>query len=229
MIKLLIVSLFLFVNSVSADVNDGNWELRISGKDNLEFGSEFLAGGLTVNWTTSIIFKIVDGHFFSGTGIANLDKSAVPYSRPEGIFTCNKISGTYVSKNGQIFETPHLRYVSFPVTGQVQLKQKESPHMIKLKHGMDYPGNYYGMLFECNTENDLGKIWLERSPRVSKEKASRQSIEINKIDKMYSAKIKQVKSVSPGAEIMIPLIDQWQMSFSDSFDESHVKYQLIKK
>lgn len=215
--------------SAKADAIDGEWELRINGKDNLEFGTQFLAGGLTVKWTVSLLFRVKDGQYILGTGIAKLNSNVEPFSRPEKLFECDNIPGTYVSRNGQIFKTPHLRYLSFPVSGQVQLKKPNSPTMMKLVHGMEYPGNYYGVLFECKTKNDLGENWLVQSPRVSKEKASRQSIDTHEADGFYVAKIKQVKAVAPGPELMIPMIDQWQMTFSDSFGESSYHYQLIRQ
>ena len=222
--------LLLLLSAVaSADSIDGEWELRINGKDNLEFGTQFLAGGLTVNWSTTLSFQVTNGQFMMGSGIAKLDSNVESFSRPENLFECNNIYGTYVSGNGHIFKTPHLRYISFPVSGQTQLKQKNSPIMMKLVHGMEYPGNYYGVLFECKTQDSLGKTWLERSPRVSKEKASRQSIDTKKIDDFYVAKVKQVKAVAPGPELMIPMIDQWQMTLSDSFGQSIFHYRLLKK
>ncbi len=100
--------------------------------------------------------------------------------------------------------------------------------MMKLVHGMEYPGNYYGVLFECKTQHDFGKNWLIQGQRVSKEKASRQSIETHR-DEFYSAKVKQVKAVAPGPELMIPMIHQWEMTISDSFGESSLQYQLLRR
>lgn len=221
--------LFIFSTNIKADSVDGQWEFVINGKDNLEFGTQFLAGGLTVSWTTTLLFTVKNGQFLLGTGKAQLHSNIEAFSRPEHTFTCDKIPGTYVSKNGLIFETPHLRYVSFPVSGQTQLKKKGEPIMMKLVHGMDYPGNYYGVLFECKTDKALGKNWLEQSPRVSKEKASRQSIDTKKENGFYIAKVKQVKSVAPGPELEIPLIDRWEMTLSDSFGESSLNYKLFRR
>lgn len=226
--RLIICFLFL-MGSSHADSIDGDWALSIKGKDNLEFGTQFLAGGLILNWTTTLLFSIKDGQFVLGTGLAELSSNITSFSRPENLIKCKTSSGTYVSQNGQIFKTPHLRYIRFPVSGQAQLKKMNSPIMMKLVHGMEYPGNYYGVLFECKTKDGLGQAWLDQGPKVSKEKASRQSIETQIVNGFYIAKVKQVKAVAPGPELIIPMINHWQMTLSDSFGESTLQYQLTHK
>lgn len=234
MIKSLIKLLCFFIlgasyKAYSGELSlDGDWILEIKGKDQLEFGSQFLASGVIVEWQSDLIFSIKNGVLSSATGISVLKPEIKTYSRPENVFNCQIINGSYVSKSGQYYKTPHLRYERYPVTGNV-IDNSRAISKIRLIHGMDYPGNYYGVLFSCETEEEVGKIWLSQSPRVSKERGSRQSISVETSNNLFQAKVKQVKEIQPGSELVLPLIDGWEMSSSDAFGSTHVSYSLTKK
>lgn len=227
-IRLIIAIITISFTSISfADEDDGDWRLQVNGVDHLEFGTQFLASGVTVNWSVSLLFSIKDGVYINGTGLAELDSNVIPYSRPEGVFNCEKKAGTYVSTNGQLFETPHLRYQRFPLSGQVQFP-KNKLKTVKLFHGMKYPGNYYGLLFECQTTNVLGKNWLIQGPQVSKERSSRQSITTSFENETFLVKVKQVKGVFPGTMLEIPLINDWSMKQVGAFNEREIEFHLEK-
>lgn len=206
---------------------NGDWELKITGQDKLEFGTQFLSSGVIVNWQVNLLFSIENEQFKTGTAFAELDKEIQQFSLPEKTFTCQKEEGSYVSKSGQIFQTPHLRYKRFPITAVVK-PLINGIQNIFIQHGMDYPGNYYGLLFECKTEHDFGKNWLQQGPRNSKERGSRQSIHTSFDGQSYKVKIKQVKEIAPGSKLEIPLINHWSMIQNSTFDDTKLKFELLK-
>ncbi len=159
---------------------DGRWQLEITGHDQLEFGTEHLAGGVRVDWQSVLDFFIEDGVFKQGTGTASLLPQINTVSRPEGMFECQQESGIFANNDGQSFSTPHLRYRAFPMLGEVkQANVRLYPHL-------DYPGNYYALLYRCKTGNALGSFWLENSPRIARELSKRQNAIVKVSDSTYS-------------------------------------------
>ena len=74
--KVRIKSLFFLILTIQlahADI-DGDWKLTIRGQDQLEFGTEHMAGGLTLKWMSVLEFSIKDGLFDHGTGTARLSR-----------------------------------------------------------------------------------------------------------------------------------------------------------
>lgn len=211
--------LILTIQLAHADI-DGDWKLTISGQDQLEFGTEHMAGGLNIRWLSVLQFTIEDGLFLQGTGTARLLPEIVTTSRPVDMFDCNQVSGTFASNSGQSFSTPHLRYRSFPMLGKV------IDQSIRLNPHLDYPGNYYAVLYECKTDNSLGSFWLEQSPRIARELSKRQNALIKVNDLMYSAHIKEVKNIAPGPEMLLPLIDGLSFSVTQEYGFRKLEYQL---
>lgn len=220
MIKPLIL-LILIIQSVHAD-NDGRWQLTISGIDRLEFGTEHLAGGLQIQWLTTLEFTVSDDVFIHGTGTARLLPDITTYSRPDDLFDCTQVTGTFASNSGQSFSTPHLRYRSFPMLGKV------SDNKIRLNPHIEYPGNYYAVLYECKTSNSQGSFWIDQSPRFARELSKRQNALVKQSGSIYSANIKEVKSIPPGPELVLPLVDGLSFSVTEEYGLRKLSYQLIR-
>lgn len=201
---------------------DGRWQLNISGKDQIEFGTEHLAGGLVIRWNTVLEFTIRDGVYLSGTGTAQLNSDIQTFSRPEKIFECQQVIGTFASRSGLSFSTPHLRYQAFPLTGQLL------GGVIQLNPYLEYPGNYYAVLYECKTEKEQGSFWIETAPRVSRELSKRQDSTVKFSNGVYSANIKEVKSIAPGMEIKLPLTDGLSFELLQDYGLRSLNYQLKK-
>lgn len=218
---ILIISI-QFVQVVQAgDVS--RWQLSISGIDQLEFGTQRLAGGVQIEWQTIIEFTLQDGQFKSGTGTSRLLNTIAPLSRPPDTFNCQLSKGIFSNRNGMSFSTPHLRYKAFPVSGKV------NGESIQLNPYLEYPGNYYAVLYHCQTSNELGSFWIERSPRIAKELSKRQNTSTKFENDSYLADIKEVKSIPPGAEIEFPLINGFKLAFSEQSGLRKLEYRLEKK
>ena len=217
----LLILLIISIRPVYADT-DGQWELTLSGEDRLEFGTERLAAGLNIRWQTVLHFSIENGQFKQGTGKAQLQPEITPYSRPDGMFECNLVNGIFASNRGQSFATPHLRYQAFPMLGKVVGER------IQLNPYLEYPGNYFAILYECRTDNSLGEFWIERSPRVARELNKQQNAGVKVVDSVYIASIKEVKNIPPGPEIDLPLTDGLSFSVSQEYGLRRVTYHLQK-
>lgn len=211
--------LILTIQPVHADP-DGRWQLTIRGQDQLEFGTEFLAGGLKIKWLSILDFTIQQGVFVQGTGTARLLPEISPISRPEQMFECHQVSGTFANNNGQSFSTPHLRYRSFPMKGKL------NEASVQLNPHLDYPGNYYAVLYECKTANSLGSFWLDNSPRIARELSKRQNALVEVKGSDYKANIKEVKNIAPGPELTIPLVDGLQFSVTQEYGLRKLEYRL---
>ncbi len=199
---------------------DGRWQLVIDGVDELEFGTQFLAGGLTMKWQSILEFSVVNGQFEQGTATAGLKPEISAYSRPDGMFQCNQVTGTFASRTGSSFSTPHLRYQAFPLTGKV-VEEK-----IQLNPFLEYPGNYYAVMYQCQTDDERGQFWAERSPRVSRELGKRQDADVQIKAGRYSAHIKEIKTIAPGPMMELPLRDGLEMTIEDNFGARNLRYTL---
>jgi hypothetical protein len=219
-LKYLIIFI-LSIHPAHAEVN-GRWQLAINGSDRLEFGTEHLAGGLTIKWKTVLEFNIKDNIFDKGTGTATLLPEITPYSRPIEMFDCKQEAGIFASNSGQSFAMPHLRYQAFPMLGKVD------KNSIQLKPYLDYPGNYYAILYKCITDKEAGEFWIDRSPRVARELGKQQNAQVKLSEAVYSASIKEVKSVPPGPELEIQLIDGLQFSVTEEYGARQINYQLTR-
>lgn len=209
------------MQSAYAEV-DGRWQLIISGTDQLEFGTEFLAGGLSIPWETVMEFNVKNSVFDKGTGTARLLPDITTYSRPEAMFDCQQEAGIFASNSGQSFSTPHLRYQAFPMLGEVK------QGTVVLKPFLEYPGNYYAVLYECSTEDELGAIWLERSPRIARELGKRQNPQFKVDNDTYSVNIKEVKNIPPGPELSLPLVDGYEFKLTEDYGARKLNYRLIR-
>lgn len=214
-----LILLILIIQSVHAS-NDGRWRLSLLGFDRVEFGTEHMAGGLGIQWQAHLEFTVKDGLFVQGTGTAELLPEISTYSRPENMFECKQVTGTFASNSGRSFSTPHLRYQAFPMLGKV------TGNKIRLNPYLDYPGNYYAVLYECQTDNSMGSFWLDQSPRIARELSKRQNASVEFGDSVYSANIKEVRTIPPGPELELPLIDGLSFSVSQEYGLRKLTYQL---
>ncbi|MBT3204120.1 MAG: hypothetical protein HOM14_11900 [Gammaproteobacteria bacterium] len=217
----LLILLIVSILPVQADEN-GRWKLTISGTDKIEFGTEKLAGGLNVQWKTVLEFKVENNRFLLGTGTAELVEEITTFSRPANMFDCQLVNGIFANRTGMSFSMPHLRYKAFPVAGKLLGKN------IQLKPFLDYPGNYFAVLYRCETTNELGSFWLERSPRIAREMSKRQDTTTRFEAGIYQANIKEVKSIAPGPQLELPLIDGLSFSMSELYGLRLLEYSLNK-
>ncbi len=215
----LLILLIVTMQPVHAQV-DGRWKLTIEGSDRLEFGTENLAGGLIIPWLSELEFTIKNGVFNQGTGSARLLPDIRAYSRPEEMFECEKVKGIFASNSGQSFSTPHLRYKAFPMLGKV------IDGRVQLLPYLEYPGNYYAVLYRCSTSDTRGSFWLERAPRVARELSRRQNAEEEVSDSLYTVKVKEVKTVPPGPDIDLPLIDGLNFTLVEEYGLRKLEYTL---
>jgi hypothetical protein len=211
----LIISIHL---AYAAD--DGRWQLVIDGVDRLEFGTQNLAGGISIGWQSILEFSIEGGQFEQGTGTARLLPEISAYSRPQGMFQCSQVSGTFASRSGMSFSTPHLRYQAFPLSGQIRGER------VELVPFLEYPGNYYAVLYQCSTRSEFGDFWFERSPRISRELSKRQDSDLKLKEGEYRARIKEVKGILPGPSVEIPLIDGFALSVEHDYGARRLSYSL---
>lgn len=229
-IKLLSILILVIHNAYAQSIQNGNtsnsingrWQLTINGQDRIEFGTEQLAGGLNIAWQTWIEFTLENGLFVQGTGKAALKPDINTFSRPDDMFSCEQVTGTFVSSSGISFNTPHLRYQAFPVRGQMQ------GNSVVLNPYFEYPGNYYAVLYDCETDNTLGSFWLERSPRIARELGKRQNALLKTEDGVYSASVKEVKNIPPGPEMAFQLIDGNRFSLTQQSGLRTLHYSLEK-
>ncbi len=221
MVKSLLL-LILTIHLAHADGIEGRWQLIITGQDRLEFGTEQLAGGLQIRWQSVLDFRITEGVFKQGTGTARLLPDILPFSRPPDMFDCHQESGTFASNTGQSFSTPHLRYRSFPMQGRV------TGSRVILKPFLEYPGNYYAVLYACKTDKSLGSFWLENAPRIARELSKRQNAQLKAVGPEFNAHIKEVKNIAPGPELEIPLIEGLSFSLSEQYGLRQLHYELIR-
>jgi hypothetical protein len=222
-VKKVLYLLILTISSAYGDINnaiDGRWRLTITGEDRLEFGTQFLAGGLIMRWRSMLDFSIQDAQFNIGTGTAQLLAEVDSHSRPEDRFNCEVTSGTFVSKNGQTFTTPHLRYQSFPMQGRVIEGE------ILLNPFLEFPGNYYAVLYECSTRDELGDVWTNSAPRVAQELGKRQSSQVVQQGDEYVVKIKEVKNILPGPELKMPLKGDLAFTISEDHGARVLEFRL---
>jgi hypothetical protein len=218
--KRVLLLLILIIQPAHANSIDGRWQLTIAGRDQLEFGTEKLAGGVRLGWSILLDFTIRDGLFTQGSGTARLLPDITPVSRPEGMFDCQLDSGIFASSSGQSFATPHLRYQAFPMLGRV------SETNITLQPHLEYPGNYYAILYRCKTTSVAGEFWLENSPRVARELGKQQNATISAGDQGYSAQIKEVKNIAPGPDLTLPIIDGLSFTISQEYGLRELNYHL---
>lgn len=120
------------------------------------------------------------------------------------------------------FSTPHLRYKAFPVAGRMV------GDTIQLKPFLEYPGNYYAVLYRCETADELGSFWIERAPRIARELSKRQNTITKFEDGIYQAEIKEVKSIPPGPDIEIQLIDGLKFSVTEQYGLRKLEYSLTR-
>jgi hypothetical protein len=217
-LKLLIL-LMLTIQPVYAGV-DGRWKLLISGHDQLEFGSRFLAGGLTLGWQSILDFSIRDGRFEIGTASARLMPNVDAFSNPPAVFDCSQVSGIFANRSGNSFSTPHLRYQAFPLAGRV------IDGKVELTPFLEYPGNYYAIMYQCETSDERGANWAEMAPRIGLELGRRQNAQIDVDEGRYTAKIKQVKVIAPGPRLELPLIDGFELAVEENYGARKLRYQL---
>ena len=214
-----LIFLIIIIHQAYAN-DDGRWQLTITGHDQLEYGTQMLAGGLKVEWESILEFGIKQGQFQSGTGTARLLPNISAFSRPPEVFECRQEIGTFSSRSGVSFSTPHLRYQAFPLSGKVVGER------VQLIPYLEYPGNYYALLYQCATSNELGDFWLQQAPRVSRELGKRQNASVDSKDGVFSVRVKELMSIDPGTKLEIPLIDGFKLSMEQETGARAIEYQL---
>lgn len=197
--------------SLAVADSDGRWRLTLDGSDRLAFGTRILAGGIIIGWQSVLEFQIRDGAFVQGSGRSRIVGDESPYSRPEGMFQCVQERGTFAAAGGKLSSTPHLRYRAFPVEGAVEAG--DTVHLVPM---MDFPGNYVAAIYRCETRNTLGDIWTARGDLVGRELGLRQNSSVELEAGVYSARVKEVRQISPDGELRLPLREGWRGEWGDA-------------
>lgn len=222
--------LFTLLSFASASANNtkqlnGEWQLTVRGTSLFFYGTRILTAGLHQDWEVVIDIRIRNQQFDVASGKARLIGEPVPYSLPEDMFRCESIQGSYLDRGLHEVTTPHIRYEGFPVAGKLVGKQ------LTLLPDVVYIGNFIAMMYECQTDNTLGSVWLERGQLSSQERGKRQDAKVNTDGKRYSVKIKELQFMEPRGAIEIPLLDGLKFTQHDqaSFSEKTFELRLIKQ
>ncbi|MCW8963517.1 MAG: hypothetical protein OQL16_06935 [Gammaproteobacteria bacterium] len=207
----------------SAKTLNGEWQLTIKGSNLFFYGTRMLTAGLKQDWEVTIIFHVRNQQFDIGSGKARLIGKPVPYSHPQGMFDCKSTEGVYLDRGLHEVTTPHIRYEGFPVAGQIAAGQ------VSLKPDVEYIGNFIAMMYECQTDNTLGDVWLERGRLSSIERAKRQDAKQSSDEKHYSVKVKELQFMEPRGAIEMPLVDGLRFKQHDqaSFEEKTFNLKKI--
>lgn len=209
-----------FASPVSAKSPDGEWQLTVKGSNLFFYGTRMLTAGLKQDWEVIINFHVKNQQFDIGSGKARLIGKPVPYSHPEGMFNCRSIEGIYLDRGLHEVTTPHIRYEGFPVAGQIAAGQ------VSLKPGVEYIGNFIAMMYECQTNNTLGDVWLDRGRRSSIERNKRQDAKHTSDEKHYKVKVKELQFIEPRGIVEIPLIDDLRLKQHDQASFAEKTFSL---
>ena len=209
-----------FVSAATAKPLNGEWQLTIKGSNLFFYGTRMLTAGLQQDWEVIITFHVRNQQFDIGSGKARLIGKPLPYSQPDGMFECQSTDGVYLDRGLHEVTTPHIRYEGFPVAGQIAVGQ------VSLKPDVEYIGNFIAMMYECQTSNTLGDVWLERGRISLMERAKRQDAKESRDDKLYKVKVKELQFMEPRGLIEMPLIDGLRFKQFDQASFSEKTFSL---
>lgn len=207
---------------VSAAPIDGEWHVKITGTNLFFYGTRILTAGLQQRWEIDMQIHIREGQFDVGSGKGRLIGKPEPYSRPEKMFVCKIIAGSYLDRGLNIVETPHMRYEGFPVAGKVV------DDNIILEPGVEYIGNFIAMMYECSTSDRLADVWLERGRLSALERAKRLGVTVTMDGNRATVKVKEIQSMAPRGSMELPLIDGHRFRLYDQAAMSEVEYRVSK-
>jgi Zn-finger nucleic acid-binding protein len=199
---------------------DGEWQLSITGTSLFFYGTRMLTAGLQQDWEVMITFQVSNQQFDVGSGKARLIGKARPYSNPEKMFQCQSIEGVYLDRGLHEVTTPHIRYEGFPVAGQIAAGQ------VSLQPDVQYIGNFIAMMYECQTDDIMGDVWLERGRLSSIERAKRQDAKQTRDTDHYQVRIKELQFMDPRGKIEIPLVDGLRIRQQDQASFAEKTYSL---
>jgi len=182
-----------------------------------------LTAGLKQRWEIDMEIHIRGGQFDVGSGKGKLLGPPEPYSRPEQMFSCKMLKGSYLDRGLNIMETPHMRYEGFPVAGKV------INNHITLEPGIEYIGNFIAMIYECSTTHQLADVWLERGKLSALERAKRLGATVAVESNRTTIKVKEIQSMEPRGTIELPLIDGHRFRLNDQAAMSEVEYHISKR
>ena len=213
----------LVTSVVSAKPADGEWHVKITGTNLFFYGTSILTAGLKQRWEIDMEIHIRSGQFDIGSGKGRLLGPPEPYSRPEQMFSCKMLKGSYLDRGLNIMETPHMRYRGFPIAGKII-----NNHII-LEPGIEYIGNFIAMMYECSTTNQLADVWLERGKLSALERAKRLGTTVAVENNRTTVKVKEIQSMEPRGTIELPLIDGHRFRLNDQAAMSEVEYHISKR
>ncbi len=165
---------------------------------------------------------IRNGQFDVGSGKGKLVGKPEPYSRPEKMFSCKIIKGSYLDRGLNTVQTPHMRYEGFPVAGKIVNDN------ITLEPGVEYIGNFIAMMYECSTTDRLSDVWLERGKLSALERAKRLGATVTADGDRATVKVKEIQSMEPRGTIELPLTDGYRFRLYDQAAMSEVEYSVSK-
>ncbi len=209
-------------SALSATPADGEWHIKITGTNLFFYGTRILTAGLKQRWQVDMEIHIRDGQFDTGTGRGSLLGKPEPYSRPEKMFNCRAIEGSYLDRGLNTVEMPHMRYEGFPVAGKIVNGD------IILEPGVEYIGNFIAMMYECSTTDRLADVWLERGRLSATERAKRLGATVAMDGSRATVKIKEIQSMAPRGAMQLPLTDGHRFRLYDQAAMSEVEYSVSR-
>ena len=213
----------LIAPGAGAAEEDGAWRLKISGSNLFFYGTRMLTAGVRQDWEVDIEFSIKNGGFEVGSGTGRLLGEPKPYSKPEHMFQCTAIDGSYLDRGLNIVSTPRMRYQGFPLAGEVAGGQ------VVLRPGVEYIGNFIAMIYECSTADPLAEVWLERGRRSAIERAKRLGATPRIEGGRTIVRVKEVQPIAPRGVIELPLVDGYRFYLQDQAALSEWMYVLTKE
>lgn len=214
------ISLFLLVGKSPGASMDGGWQLTIEGHQTFVFGEPGFGGGVRIPWEVVIQFQIRDDVFMIGSGSARWLDKITPLSSPPGWFDCRQVDGTYLDSNLVLHETPRVRFAGFPVAGSLDGGR------VLLRPGYQPPGNYLAVTYECVTDNPSADGWFDLAERGKQVLGKRQDVETRRDGTRQVARVREVASLPPEAQLDLPLQDGWTFVQGSGNAASLVSYRL---
>lgn len=221
-LRCVILCLLLVTIPASAADNNGDWQLKINGTSLFFYGSVMLTAGLEQDWEILMDFTIKNGQFDVGSGKSRLVGDPRSVSKPEEMFSCRSIAGSYMNSSLKEVTMPHIRYQGFPVSGQLLGKQ------LTLSPALHDIGNFISLIFECKTTNSLADVWEDFGDRNIHDRGKRLGVDKFHEGDVFRIVGKEIQFVEPRGDIELPLIDGLLLKRDNQTQLSTVRYELRK-
>lgn len=217
MIRILLLLLLPSVG-MAAD----HWKLTIDGHHRFVFGEPVLNGYVQIPWHVELKFSIDQGRFVSGAGSARWVDRVSSGGVPQGWFSCELLSGSYLDASLHLREMPRLRFSGFPLAGKVE------QGILYLRAGYEQPGNYLAVRYGCHTDQPGAGNWFTFAARAHDELGLRQDAQTRESAGRREALISEVKIIPPSDALTLPLQEGWYFQQGGEESNFYARYRLSK-